>query len=346
MFAVIKDAPGRGISHITDHDVPTPGPHEVLLKVRKAAICGTDHHIYAWDAWSQARIKTPQVLGHELVGDIVECGARVSHLAVGQRVSVESHTVCHHCYQCRMGQSHVCTNTVIIGVDRPGGFAEYVSVPAHNVWPIADPIPDAHAALYDPAGNAMHTLQPLAVAGKDVLITGAGGIGLFAIAMARALGARSVGVVEPGTQRRSLAAKLGADYVLESSEEAIVQAIKDQTDGHGPDVVAEMSGAAAALKLALDVTRPGGAISLLGLFTSAINVDVSHAIIGKGLTLFGINGRRLFDTWRLVDAFMLRAPDSLDVIVTHTLPARAYQQGFDMMDSGACGRVVLDFNAP
>ena len=345
MFAIVKDRPGAGVAHTTAGDVPVAEAGEVLVRVRRAAICGTDHHIYKWDAWSKARVRPPLVLGHEMVGDIVEIGAGVEHVHVGQRISVESHTVCQHCYQCRVGQAHVCANTVIIGVDRPGAFADYVSVPAYNAWPVDDRIPDAHAALYDPAGNAMHTLQPLAVAGKNVLITGAGGIGLFAVAMARAMGARTVGVVEPGAVRRQLAADLGADYVLDPAQAQVANAILDETEGLGPEAVAEMSGAAAAMTLALDVVRPGGSVALLGLYNDDVRLDLSSAVIGKGLSLFGINGRRLFDTWRLVDGFMLRQPDSLARIVTHQLSAQRYSEGFDMMDAGQCGRVVLDFSA-
>ena len=211
MFAVTKNEPGYGVTHRTDCAMPEPGLGEVLLKVRKAAICGTDFHIFKWDSWSEKRIQPPLILGHEFVGDVVAVGPGPNHIRPGQRVSVESHTVCGHCYQCRMGQAHLCANTSIIGVDRPGAFAEFVTVPATNIWPVPDAIPDNHAALFDPAGNAMHTLQPLHVAGRNVLITGAGGIGLFAIAMAKFMGARTVGVLELNPHRRALAESLGAD---------------------------------------------------------------------------------------------------------------------------------------
>lgn len=343
MFAVIKDKPGPGVGHCYEPQIPAPGPGEVLLKVRKAAICGTDFHIFKWDSWSEDRVSLPQTIGHEFVGDIADLGIGVSHLDVGQRVSVESHTVCGHCLQCRVGQGHLCANTIIIGVDRPGAFAEYICVPAFNVWPVPEKIPDRDAALFDPAGNAMHTLQPLEVAGRNVLITGAGGIGLFAVVMARWMGARTVGVIETEAYRRDLASQLGADYCLAPSDQTR-QSILGKTDGIGPDVVAEMSGAPSALSLALDVLRTGGSISLLGLFTDEVRLNLTGILISKGITVYGISGRRLFDTWRLVEGFMLNNQSAMSRIATHEIPYTAYQEGFDLMASGQCGRVVLTFD--
>ncbi len=343
MFTITKAQPKHGIWHAEHEDSPGPKPGEVKIRVHKAGICGTDYHIYVWDAWSSSRVGTPMTIGHEFMGEVVALGAGVKHLALGQRVSAECHVTCGHCHQCRTGNAHLCAETRIIGVNRPGCFAETITVPAGNVWPVDDRIPDHHAAIFDPAGNAMHAVTTAGVTGRDVLITGAGAIGLISVAIARAQGAKSVVVHEPAEYRAGLAQKLGADLVLDSRDADTHARSLDVTVGRGFDAILEMSGKESALQSAFALARPGADISLLGLPGGPVSLNLAEDVIMKGLVLHGITGRRLYETWYQVEAFMLQCPEALDAIITHVLPAADYAAGFALMDRGACGKVVLDF---
>ena len=345
MFAILKAQPGPGLSHA---DVSPPGelgPNDVQIAVKAAGICGTDFHIWKWDEWSARRVKAPRIVGHEFVGRVERVGSAVRNIGIGQRVSAECHVTCGHCRACRTGQGHVCANTSIIGVDRNGCFAERLVVPESNVWIVDDAIPDHHAAVFDPCGNAMHTATIVPLAGRDVLITGAGTIGLFATAIARAHGARKVIVTEPGPYRAHLAKEVGADLVIDPLTEDAKDRILKETHGDGVDVVLEMSGFPDALRMALTVTTSGGHVVLLGLPAKEVTLDLSEQVIMRGLTLHGVTGRRIFGTWYDVSAFMLRSPDLMDRIVTHQMPAPEYSGAFQTMAAGQCGKIVLDFEA-
>jgi len=343
MFGIVKNEPKPGITWRNVAAAPAPGHDEVTIAVHKAGICGTDYHIFAWDRWSAARVPTPMVIGHECVGHIVATGPGVAHLHQGQRVSVECHIACGHCVHCRTGNTHICGNVRIIGIDRPGCFTEAVTVPAANVWPVPDSIPDRHAAVFDPIGNAMHAATSVPIAGQDVLIIGAGPIGLFAVAIARAHGARRVIVQEPHPYRAGIAQRLGADLVIDPNDADGAGQVLAATGGAGPATILEMSGNARALNDALDMARNGADVALLGLFASPVTIDLSKSVIMKGITLHGVTGRRMFETWYQVEAFVANHPDAIDLVVTHILPASEYDQGFALMGKGDCGKVVLDF---
>ena len=343
MFAITKERPERGVWDNEVADAPQPGVGEVRIGVAQAGICGTDYHIYAWDPWSAGRVRPPLTIGHEFVGHVVALGDGVGHLAIGERVSCESHIACGQCGQCRTGRAHVCANTTIIGVDRAGCFAEAITVPAVNVWRVDPDIPDHHAAVFDPVGNAMHTATAIGVTGRDVLIVGAGAIGLFAIAIARAHGARSITVQEPNAYRAELAGEIGADLVLDPSDEDAMARWRGRLGEWRPDAVLEMSGHGPALNAALKDARNGADVALLGLAPGPVAINLGEDVIMRGLTLHGVTGRRMFGTWYEVEAFMLRAPELMDKVITHVMPAREYAQGFQLMDQGACGKVVLDF---
>lgn len=343
MFAIVKARPEQGLSDASVEVPAPPGPGEVEIAVSMAGVCGTDFHIWKWDEWSSRRMSLPRVIGHEFVGRVVRTGAGVGHLAPGQRVSCECHVTCGHCRLCRTGRAHLCAKTSIIGVDRPGAFAERVVVPASNVWPVHDDIPDRHAAIFDPCGNAMHSATIVPLSGRDVLITGAGTIGLFSIGIARAHGARRVMVTEPSEYRAEIARKLGADLVADPRKPETNEQILRLTDGQGPEIVLEMSGNAGALRNALEIAENGAHVVLLGIPSGDVSLDLAETVIMKGATLHGVTGRRMFETWYDVSAFMLRNPEVVDRILTHRLEARDYATGFDLIAAGKCGKVLLDF---
>lgn len=343
MFAILKARPEQGLSDAHVDDPAAPGPGEVEIAVSMAGVCGTDFHIWKWDEWSSRRVKPPRIVGHEFVGHIAHTGSGVHHLAPGQRVSCECHVTCGHCRLCRTGRAHLCRETSIIGVDRPGAFAERVVVPAANVWPVHDDIPDRHAAVFDPCGNAMHSATIVPLSGRDVLITGAGTIGLFSIGIARSHGARKVIVTEPSEYRAEIARSLGADLVADPRSAGTRDAILAVTDGRGPEIVLEMSGNAAALRSALEMAENGAHVVLLGLPGADVTLDLAETVIMKGATLHGVTGRRMFETWYEVSAFMLRNSETMDRILTHRLAAKDYATGFDLIAAGKCGKVLLDF---
>jgi threonine 3-dehydrogenase len=343
MFAILKARPEPGLSDAQVDNPPAPAAGEVEIAVSMAGVCGTDFHIWKWDEWSSRRVQPPRVVGHEFVGRIMRTGEGVDHLSEGQRVSCECHVTCGHCRLCRTGRAHLCRETSIIGVDRAGAFAERVVVPAKNVWPVHDQIPDRHAAVFDPCGNAMHSATIVPLAGRDVLITGAGTIGLFSIGIARSHGARRVMVTEPSDYRADIARDLGADLVADPRKPETREQILAMTDGQGPEVVLEMSGNAGALRSALEMASNGAHVVLLGLPGSDVTLDLAETVIMKGATLYGVTGRRMFETWYDVSAFMLRNPQVMDRILTHRLAARDYATGFDLIAAGNCGKVLLDF---
>ena len=345
MFTIAKTEATRGIWSAAEQPLNAPARGMVKVDVIAAGICGTDYHIYSWDSWSAGRIKTPMTIGHEFVGRISAIGEGVTGYAIGDRVSAECHIACGECHFCRTGNAHICEKTSIIGVDRPGAFAEEVEVPASNLWRVPDAIPDTHAAVFDPVGNAMHMVSTAKVTAKNVLIVGGGPIGLFAAAIAKAHGARSVALQEPNQARAAIARSLGLDLVVNPREPDAAAKILDLTDGHGPEVVLEVSGNAAAINAALDIVAPGAIVTLLGIPAGPVALDLGAKVVMKGVSLLGITGRRMYETWYQVEAFMLKNPDLMDKVITHVLPAIDFAHGFELMDEGACGKIVLDFQA-
>ena len=322
-------------------EVPTPelGPKDLLIKVKKTAICGTDLHIYKWDAWSRRTIKTPMTIGHEFVGEIVEIGGEVEDWKVGTRVSAEGHIVCGECRACKAGKRHLCPNTVGIGVNRDGCFAEYVAIPATNAWRLHPSVDDDIAAIFDPYGNATHTALSFDMVGEDVLITGAGPIGCMAAAICRHNGARNVVVTDVNDYRLALAQRLGADRVVNVEREDLKATMDDLGMVGGFDVGLEMSGSPQALAQMLDTMYHGGRVALLGLIPNGTAIDWDKVIF-KGLFVKGIYGREIFETWYKMEA-MIRSHLDIGPVITHRFGFDDFQKGFDVMLSGESGKVVL-----
>ncbi|HHY34302.1 MAG TPA: L-threonine 3-dehydrogenase [Firmicutes bacterium] len=338
--AVIKEKPGYG-AILADVPRPRPGPGEVLIEVKATSICGTDHHIYIWNEWAQNRIKPPQVMGHELAGEVVELGPGVKSVKVGDLVSAETHIVCGQCKQCLLGEKHVCQNTKILGVDRDGCFAEYVTVPEENLWRNDPSVPAAFLSIQEPLGNAVHTVMAGETRGRSVAVFGCGPIGLMAIGVARAVGATFVAAVDINDYRLDIARKMKADLVINAKETDPVAAIMDETRGEGVDVVLEMSGARPVFSQIFRVVRPGGRVSLLGLPDKAVDLDVSNEIVMRGIQVQGITGRRMWDTWVMTRELLQSGKLDLSPVVTHHLDLAEYAKGMDLMTSGNCGKVVL-----
>ena len=324
-------------------DVPLPkiSETEVLIKIKKTAICGTDAHIYDWNEWAQKTIPVPMHVGHEFAGVVAEIGKEVRGLSIGQRVSGEGHIVCGHCRNCRAGQRHLCINTKGTGVNRPGCFAEYLSMPAENVFPIPDDISDEEAAIFDPYGNAAHTALSYDVVGEDVLITGAGPIGIMAAAIARHVGARHVVITDINDYRLELAKKLGVEKVVDSRKQKLEDVMKELHMTEGFDVCMEMSGSPVAFNDMLRVVRMGGKIALLGILPDNTQIPWSQMIF-KGLRLKCIYGREMFETWYKMTA-MLQSGLSIKPIITHEFPVKDYKEAFELMCSGKSGKIILDW---
>ena len=341
MRALVKEAPGPGMV-LKDVPKSSIGPTDVLIRVRKAGICGTDGHIWHWDKWSQARVKPPLVVGHEFMGDVAEIGGAVRAVQVGDRVSAEGHISCGVCLLCRTGQAYICEHVRIIGVDRDGCFAEYVSMPENNVWKLDPSVPDAWAAVFDPLGNAVHTVMTAGVSTKSVVITGVGSIGLMAIPVARAAGAAKVIAIDVNAAKLELAKRLGADRVFDAREEGLQQRILEETNGDGADVLLEMSGSGAAINQGLGFVRNGGRAALLGLPSDNVSVDLAENIIFKGLTVLGINGRKMFETWYQTQALVVSGRVDLAPIITHVLPFERFEECFNLLQDGKAAKIVMD----
>lgn len=322
--------------------VPEPGPNDVLIRVRKSAICGTDVHIYNWDKWAQATIPVPMVVGHEFSGEIAEIGSAVTKYKVGQRVSGEGHIVCGTCRNCRAGRGHLCRNTLGVGVHRPGSFGEYLCIPEANVVPIPEDVPDEIAAIFDPFGNAVHTALSFDLVGEDVLVTGAGPIGIMGALVAKRSGARKVVITDINPARLALAQKLGIDYVVDASSQNLADVMREIGMTEGFDVGLEMSGAAPAFRDMIDKMNNGGKIAILGIASTGFEIDWNKVIF-KMLNLKGIYGREMFETWYKMIAFVQGGLD-LSPIITHRLPIDDFQAGFDAMRSGSSGKVVLSWD--
>ncbi|RCS54194.1 L-threonine 3-dehydrogenase [Bremerella cremea] len=340
MKALVKRHAEKGL-WLEDVPEPTIGINDVLIKVLKTGICGTDVHIYKWDAWAQKSVPVPMVVGHEFVGEIVEVGSNVGVFEPGQIVSGEGHVVCGHCRNCMAGRRHLCADTKGIGVNRPGAFAEYISVPMTNVWHHADGIPLDVASIFDPFGNAVHTALTFPVLGEDVLITGAGPIGCMAAAVAKHAGARFVVVTDVNPWRLELAKKVGATRVVDVRNEKLADVQKELGMVEGFDVGLEMSGNAAAFRDMISNMCHGGKIAMLGIPPEDISIDWNDVIFNM-LTIKGIYGRQMYETWYQMTVLLQGGLD-LQPIITHRLNYREFEQGFEAMFSGQSGKVVLDW---
>jgi len=339
MRALVKPAAAPGIE-MREVPVPSPGPGEVLVRLEKTAICGTDLHIYLWDEWSQRTIRPPLVIGHEFVGRIAEIGVGVSGYSEGQRVSAEGHVVCGVCRNCRAGKQHLCPHTQGIGVNRDGAFAEYVIVPATNLWPIPDAIPSELAAFFDPFGNAAHCALQFDLVGEDVLITGAGPIGMIAAGIARHVGARHVVVSDVNDYRLKLAADMGATRTINVRNERLLDVV-GELDIDGFDVGLEMSGNPQAFNDLLKTMYHGGKVALLGILPSGTGIEWDNVIF-KGLELHGIYGRRMYETWYKMTQMVLTG-FPLERVLTHQIAIDDFETGFQLMAKGECGKVVCDW---
>ncbi|MGO2214348.1 L-threonine 3-dehydrogenase [Psychrobacter alimentarius] len=341
MKALVKAHAKKGI-WMQDMPEPTVGINDVKIKIKKTAICGTDLHIYKWDEWSQNTIKTPMIIGHEYVGVISEMGDGVKHLEVGDRVTGEGHIACGHCRNCRRGKLHVCENTIGVGVDRDGAFAEYLVIPADNVIKLDERISDEMAAIMDPFGNATHTALSFPVLGEDVLITGAGLIGSMATAICRFAGARNIVVSDISDYRLELAKKMGATMTINPAKGESIEGAIEELKMHGFDIGLEMSGSPQAFDSMISNMYNGSKIALLGILPNTTTVDWSK-IIFKALTLKGIYGREMWETWYQMEQMLISGID-LSPIITHRMHIDDFQEGFDIMESGQCGKVILSWD--
>ncbi|QOF72315.1 L-threonine 3-dehydrogenase [Aminobacter sp. SR38] len=340
MRALVKAKAEPGI-WMAEVPVPEVGPNDVLIKVRKSAICGTDVHIYNWDQWAQKTVPVPMVTGHEFVGTVADFGAGVKDYKVGQRVSGEGHIVCGHCRNCRAGRGHLCRNTLGVGVNRPGSFAEYVAIPQHNVVPIPDDVSDEIAAIFDPLGNAVHTALSFDLVGEDVLVTGAGPIGIMGALVAQCVGARKVVITDINPTRLALARKMGIHHVVDASKEKLRDVMREEGMTEGFDIGLEMSGSAVAFRDMIDTMNNGGKIAILGIAPTGFEIDWNKVIF-KMLHLKGIYGREMFETWYKMIA-LVQGPLDVSGLITHRIGIDDYQAGFDAMRSGNSGKVVMDW---
>tara|TARA_A200000113_G_scaffold150642_1_gene135698 strand:+ start:6553 stop:7578 length:1026 start_codon:yes stop_codon:yes gene_type:complete len=340
MKSLVKAKAEKGI-WLQDTPKPEVGHNDLLIKIRKTAICGTDMHIYNWDEWSQNTIPVPMVVGHEYVGEVVGMGQEVKGFSVGDRVSGEGHITCGHCRNCRAGRVHLCRNTEGVGVNRPGAFAEYLVIPAFNAFKIPDNISDDLASIFDPFGNAVHTALSFDLVGEDVLITGAGPIGIMAAAVAKHVGARHVVVTDINPYRLELAKKMGATRAVDVSKEDLKDVMNDLGMTEGFDVGLEMSGVPVAFRDMLNKMNHGGKIAMLGIPPQDVAIDWNQVIF-KGLVIKGIYGREMFETWYKM-ASLLQSGLDLSPIITHTFSIDDFQKGFDTMGSGHSGKVILDW---
>lgn len=340
MQAIVKAEPKPG-AEFQRVAVPEISAHEVLVRVRVASICGTDLHIYRWDRWSSRRIHPPLVFGHEFCGVVEKIGAEVDSVREGDFVSAEMHLACGHCYLCRTGQRHICQNVRIIGIDTDGCFADFVKIPESNIWKIDPAIPPEYAAVLDPLGNAVHTVLAGEIAGLSCAITGCGPIGLFALAVAKACGAGPIFATEPQPHRQMLAEKMGADLVIDPKKADPVEAVLAETQGAGAAVVLEMSGHPKAIRQAFAMLRRGGRISLLGIPSKPLELDLANDIIFKGAVVQGISGRRVFETWYQMQSLLKSGALDISPLITDRIPLAEFERGMELLLSGNASKVLM-----
>ncbi|MFO7814529.1 MAG: L-threonine 3-dehydrogenase [Halanaerobiales bacterium] len=340
MHAVVKEKPEYGAVY-KEVEIPEIGPEQILIKVESTSICGTDHHIYIWNKWAQNNINPPQIMGHEVAGEVVEVGSRVQKVKAGDFVSSETHIPCGHCYQCQTGQEHICRNMKILGVHQDGVFAEYAVLEEVDVWKTEPGIDKDFASIQEPLGNAIDTILPGKVAGKDVLITGAGPVGLISIAVARAFGATNILVSEPNEYRRDLSFEMGADHVVNPVEVNLLDAVDDYFGKKGVDFSAEMSGHPDAIRDGIKAVTAGGIVSLLGLPDDKVSLDLTDDIIFKNIKIVGVTGRKMFSTWYIANNLIKGERINLSPLITHKLPLKDFEKGMKLMDEGNCGKIIL-----
>ena len=340
MKALRKTKAAKGLE-IQEVPVPPIGALDVLVRVSATSICGTDLHIYGWDRWSQGRIKPPVTLGHEFCGIVERVGEDVSAVKPGDFVSAEMHVNCGHCHQCRLGEAHICQNLRIIGIDLDGAFAEFVKIPATNIWKLDDAIPEHYAAILDPLGNAVHTVLAGAIAGQTALVTGCGPIGLMSIAVAKACGSSTVFATETNEHRRLMAEEMGVDHVINPLSENPVKKILDATGGTGVDVLLEMSGQPAAIQQGFKALRAGGRASLLGIPTENVPLDLVQDVIFKGATVQGIYGRRMYGTWVQMTALLKAGRVNLEPLFGERMVLDDFEAAFVKLNSGLAGKILM-----
>ena len=340
MKALVKKSPHRGL-WMEDVPIPNCSTNDVKIRITHTAICGTDLHIYKWDEWAQRTLELPLITGHEFCGIIEDIGPGVTHYKPGDRVSGEGHITCGYCRNCRAGKTHLCHKTIGVGIHRDGAFAEYLVIPESNVWPIHKDIPSQVAAFFDPYGNAAHTVLSYEMVGEDVLITGAGPIGIMAVAICNFVGARNVVITDVNEYRLNLAQKMGASRTINVSNESISDCYSDLNMTSGFDIGLEMSGNPNAFKSMLENIYHGGRIALLGLLPESTQINWDD-IIFKGLHVKGIYGREMYETWYKMTQ-MLRSGLDISPVITHELSVDDFQDGFDIMEAGNCGKIVLEW---
>ncbi len=344
MRAVIKKERAPGLTFQMMEEPQIVNPQDVKIKILKASICGTDLHIYKWDQWSQERIKPPQIGGHEFVGKVMQIGPAVKGVKPGDYVACETHIPCGVCYLCKTGNMHVCSDMKILGVHRDGVFADYVVVPEVVLWKVDKSIPLEYASVMEPLGNAIHTLSYVDLRAKNVLITGAGPIGAMAIAVAKISGAASIMVSEVSEYRRNMAQSLGADLLINPAQESLQDKVKSFTNGHGADVLIEMSGNVEALNSGMNAVRNCGQISILGVFKDArIPFEMNTAVF-KNLSIFTVTGRKMFETWHQAEQWLKYRKIDISKVVTHSFDLEDFEKGFELMASGKSGKIVLNIN--
>lgn len=342
MRALVKERPGKGLV-LKEVPSPRPGARDVLIRVRRVGLCGTDAHIYVWNTWAAGRLKPPVTIGHEFAGVIEEVGSEVTGLARGDLVTAEGHIACGVCVQCRTGNAHICRDVRIIGVDIDGAFADFIVMPATNVWRIDPEIAIDVAAVHDPLGNAFHTVMSADVRGRSVLVTGCGPIGLFCIGIAKASGASRIFASEVQPARRELARMMGAQHVVNPVTDELEQLVRTETDGLGADVVLEMSGHPTAIRVGLRAVRDGGEVCLLGLPDDEVTIDISRDVIFKGTTIRGIIGRRMFGTWYAMRSYLRAGLFDPTPVITHRFAIGDFEKAMDVIHSGA-GKVILSLD--
>lgn len=340
MKALVKAKPELGL-WMQDVPMPEVNSQEVLIKIKKTAICGTDLHYYQWDKWAQHRISLPLIIGHEFVGEIVEIGKEVKGLKVGDRVSGEGHIVCGFCRNCRSGRSHICRKDISLGSTRQGAFADYLSLPAVNAYRIPQDISDSTAAVLDPLGNSTHTALSFNLVGEDVLITGAGPVGAMAVTVARFAGARHIVITDVNEYRLEIAKKMGATLAINANNTSLKEVMDTLDMKEGFDVGLEMSGHPQAFNQMLKHMNHGGKVALLGFLPQETQIDWNNIIL-KGLFIKGIYGREMFDTWYKMIS-MLQSGLDISPIITHEMPADKYREAFEMMSSGKTGKIILNW---
>ena len=342
MRALVKAEASPGLT-LTSVPVPSVGPRQVLIRVQKVGICGTDVHIYDWDRWAAGRVKPGTIIGHEFMGTVVKVGAAVRDVSVGDRVSGEGHIGCGRCFCCRTGNGHICDKVDIIGIDVNGCFAEYICMPEENVWPLHARIPDHVGAILDPLGNAMHTVMVDTISGRTVLVVGAGTIGLMITNIARASGALDIVALDTNPKKIEMAKRLGADAAFDAREEGLVERLLKRTrGGRGFDVLLEASGSPAGIRTGFRLLRSGGWAALLGIPKEEVSFNLAEDVVFKGITIHGVNGRKMYETWYQVEDFLVHGRLDIEPVITHQLPFERFEEGFDLLRRGEAIKVVLD----